>query len=153
MTVEGFVDKTSTRRRPYAIMWCNPDLAGLGQMETNTGLDIEREGNVAIASFKSVCISDVEEITSASAQLRQYIQANPPQRMVFDFHGVKFFSSQVLGLLLEARAYLKPYNGEVAIASLNPQLERVFKITNLDRLFSFYPDKTAAVEQLSGSLQ
>jgi anti-anti-sigma factor len=115
-------------------------------MQMKEGLDIAREGNVAVASFKSPCVSDAEEITNASAQLKQYLQSNPPRRMVFDFRGVKFFSSQVLGLLLEARAHLRPSNGEVAITSLSPQLQRVFKITNLDTLFRFYPDRTAAVK-------
>jgi len=120
-------------------------------METKAGLDIAREGNVAVASFKSACISDVEEITTASAQLKQYLRSDPPQRIVFDFAGVKFFSSQVLGLLLEARAHLRPHNGEVAITSLNPQLERVFKITNLDKIFRFYPDRATAIRPALGA--
>jgi len=119
-------------------------------METKAGLDIAREGNVAVASFKSACISDVEEITNASAQLRRYLRSDPPSRMVFDFNGVKFFSSQVLGLLLEARAHLKPHNGEVAITSLSPQLLRVFKITNLDKIFHLYPDRATAVQPAPG---
>jgi len=119
-------------------------------MQMKEGLDIAREGNVAVATFKSPCVSDAEEITNASAQLRQYIQSDPPRRMVFDFHGVKFFSSQVLGLLLEARAHLRPHNGEVAITSLSPQLQRVFKITNLDKIFRFYPDRAAAVQPAVG---
>ena len=119
-------------------------------MDTKPGLDIATEGNAGIASFRNTCISDVAEITSALAQLRQYIEANRPRKMVFDFDGVKFFSSQVLGLLLEARARLEPHSGQVAITSLSPQLERVFKITNLDKIFSFYPDRTAALEQTTG---
>jgi anti-anti-sigma factor len=115
-------------------------------METKAGLEIASEGGVAVASFRGACISDVAEITSASAKLKQYIQTNQPRRMVFDFHGVKFFSSQVLGLLLEARAHLRPHHGDVAVISLSPQLQRVFKITNLDSLFRFYPDRTAAVQ-------
>jgi anti-anti-sigma factor len=99
-----------------------------------------------VASFRTPCVSDVEEITNASAKLKQYIEINQPRRMVFDFQGVKFFSSQVLGLLLEARAHLRPHHGEVAVVSLSPQLQRVFRITNLDSLFRFYPDRTAAVK-------
>ncbi len=119
-------------------------------MEMKAGLDIAREGNVAIACFKSACISDSEEITRASTQLRQYIQSDPPQRIVFDFNGVKFFSSQVLGLLLEARAHLRPHNGDVAVTSLSPQLLRVFKITNLDKIFRLYPDRAAAIQPPAG---
>jgi anti-sigma B factor antagonist len=119
-------------------------------MNTKAGLAITGEGDVAIASFTSSCVCDVEEITSAAAQVRQYIETQQPRKMVFDFTGVKFFSSQVLGLLLEARAGLQPQSGEVAITSLSPQLERVFRITNLDKIFSFYPDKAAAVGQSPG---
>ncbi len=116
-------------------------------MDTKAGLDIATEGNTAVASFKGPCLSDVAEITSASAQVKQYIDTNQPKKMVFDFDGVKFFSSQVLGLLLEARARLESHCGQMAITSLSPQLERVFKITNLDKLFCFYPDRTAALQQ------
>jgi anti-sigma B factor antagonist len=120
-------------------------------MDTKTSLDIAIEGNAAIASFKSTCISDVEEITNASAQVKQYIEANRPRRMVFDFDGVKFFSSQVLGLLLEARARLESHSGQVAITSLSPQLQRVFKITNLDKIFNLYPDRAAALGQTAST--
>jgi len=57
--------------------------------------------------------------------------------VVVDFECVKFFSSTVLGLLLDIRAKLKAYNGEVVISSINPQLYRVFKITHLDKIFKF----------------
>jgi anti-anti-sigma factor len=119
-------------------------------MDTKTSLDIATEGNAAVASFKSPCLSDVTEITNASAQIRKYIETNQPHKVVFDFNGVKFFSSQVLGLLLEARARLESHSGQVAITSLSPQLERVFKITNLDKIFSFYPDRTAALQPAGG---
>ncbi len=119
-------------------------------METKAGLHIATEGNAAVASFKSSCVSDVAEITNASAQIKQYIEAHRPKQMVFDFDGVKFFSSQVLGLLLEARAHLESHCGQLAITSLSPQLERVFKITNLDKIFTFYPDRAAALQQLAG---
>jgi anti-sigma B factor antagonist len=120
-------------------------------MNAKTGLAITREGNVAVASFTSSCLCDVEEIASAATRIRQYIETDQPRKMVFDFTGVKFFSSQVLGLLLEARAGLEPRGGEVAITSLSPQLERVFRITNLDKIFNFYPDKAAAVSPAPGN--
>ena len=115
------------------------------------GLKIAREGNVAIACFTGSCICDVEEITRASARLKEFIETNRPTRLVFDFSGVKFFSSQVLGLLLDARARLEAHRGELAITSLSPQLERVFRITNLDQIFRFYSDRADAIEKFSTS--
>jgi anti-anti-sigma factor len=61
---------------------------------------------------------------------------------------VKFFSSQVLGLLLAMRTRLSSYGGQVIISAINPQLHRVFKITNLDQVFRFFPDAESAIDSL-----
>jgi anti-anti-sigma factor len=116
-------------------------------MRTTTTVEIRSEGNVAIVSFTNNCISDVEEITDASSRIRQYVQSHRPHEIIFDFSGVKFFSSQVLGVLLEARGHVKRRGGQVAVCSLDPQLHRVFRITNLDRIFAFYPDRQTALSE------
>jgi len=116
-------------------------------MGTKLDMDICSEGDVAIASFKTPCISDVEAITNASNRVREYVQGHPVHKIVFDFSGVKFFSSQVLGLLLEARGYLQGRHGKVVVCSLESQLHRVFRITSLDRIFSFFPNRRAAIDE------
>jgi len=121
----------------------------MATIESKSNLDIVSEGNTATIAFKSAYISDVEEISNASSQIRQFIHKNHPQQIVFDFAGVKFFSSQVLGLLLEARAQLKSSNGRVVVCTLDPRLHRVFKITNLDRIFPLYPDRPSALDAIS----
>ena len=112
---------------------------------------VEITGNkkAAIVAFKSASISNMEEIAAASRQIKEFIEAEQPKEMVVDFELVKFFSSAVLGLLLDIRAKLKTYDGEVVISSINPQLYRVFKITHLDRIFKFFPDKENAIKAVS----
>lgn len=119
-------------------------------MDTKQDIDICSQGDVAIASFKGPCISDFEAISHASTLVRQYVQTHRPHKIVFDFSGVKFFSSQVLGLLLEARGQLPPKERNVAVCSLDPRLQRVFRITSLDKIFSFYPDRQAAISDPVG---
>lgn len=108
--------------------------------------EITTQGDVSVVSFAKSSISNTEDIVATSEQLSKFIEQNRPRRMVFDFDGVKFFSSHVLGLLLMVRSKLEKYEGEVAISSINPQLHRVFKITNLDRVFKFFPDKERALQ-------
>ena len=115
-------------------------------METRPCLDIAREGEVAIVSFTGSCI-DVGGATNTFAQLREYLAAHPPRRMVFDFSGVTFVSTWVLSLLLEMRTRLEPQGGEVVVAALSPQLQRVLAIAHLDKTFRFYADKAAAVRE------
>lgn len=114
-------------------------------MKDEIGLEIQPNDKTAVVSFKATSISNYEGINAAAEQIRKFVDDNKPSVVVFDFEQVKFFSSQVLGLLLEIRATLKEFGGEVVISGINPQLHRVFTITNLDKIFKFYPDKIAAL--------
>ena len=113
------------------------------------GVEITSVRNAAVVAFRTASISNVEEIAVASKHIKEFIEEKHPKEVVVDFEGVKFFSSQVLGLLLDIRAKLKTYNGEVVISAINPQLYRVFKITHLDRIFKFFPDKEDAVRAVN----
>ena len=112
-------------------------------------VEVTNEAGAAVVVFKSASVSEVDVITAATKQIKAFIDENQPNKMIFDFKSVKFFSSQVLGLLLDIRAKLKPHNGEVVITAINPQLHRVFKITNLDKVFRFFPDKESAFQAMN----
>lgn len=116
----------------------------MGADEKNI-VEITGKETAAIVAFKTASISNMEEIAAASKQIKEFIEEKRPKEVVIDFEGVKFFSSAVLGLLLDIRAKLKMYDGEVVISAINPQLYRVFKITHLDKIFKFFPDKRNAV--------
>lgn len=115
-------------------------------MEEISKIEIKNEGGVTVFTFKTASINDTETITTVSRTIRDFVEENKPQKVVFDFGEVKFFSSQLLGLILAVRSRLEDYNGEVVISAINPQLHRVFKITNLDKIFRFFPDKESAVK-------
>jgi anti-sigma B factor antagonist len=115
-------------------------------MAEEVGFEITEEANTAVVAFQSASMSDVDGIAHASDKIKEFIDKNQPQRLLFDFEGVKFFSSQVLGLLLDIRARLLEHNGKVIISGINPQLYRVFRITNLDKVFEFFPNRESAVQ-------
>ena len=115
-------------------------------MEEKVRVEITSEADTAVVVFRTASIIDTEGIMAVSRRVNEFIENNHPKRVIFDFGSVKFFSSQVLGLLLEIRAKLLSHSGEVLISRINPQLHRVFKITNLDKVFRFFPDKQSALE-------
>jgi anti-sigma B factor antagonist len=108
-------------------------------------MDITTEADVVVVAFKSASMIDVDAIATAATKIKEFVEANQPGTLVFDFEAVKFFSSQVLGLLLDVRAKAAAYDGEVVVSAINPQLHRVFKITNLDKVFRFFPDRRRAI--------
>jgi len=115
-------------------------------MEDSKVIDIVEQGDVALVCFVVPSISAVGDVDVMAKDLRGFVEGKRPEKIVVDFSGVKFFSSQVLGLLVEAWKKLNAYGGRVVISGINPELGRVFKITNLDSIFDFYPDKESAVE-------
>ncbi len=121
----------------------------MGDIIMNEKISVEISGNnkSAVVSFKGASLIDADCITSAWEQIKEFLRKNQPKRVVVDFSEVKFFSSQVLGILLDVRSRVAAYGGEVVISSIEPQLHRVFKITNLDKIFNFFPDKESAARQ------
>jgi anti-sigma B factor antagonist len=118
-------------------------------MDEEIDVELTIEESAAIVTFKSTSISDVDRIALTSEKIKKFINEKKPKRLIFDFEGVKFFSSQLLGLLLDIRNKLQAYNGEVVISAINPQLHRVFKITNLDKVFRFFPDRESALKTIN----
>lgn len=117
-------------------------------MSEQAGVEITTEKDAVIVTFTAAAISDINKIAVISDKVSEFVESNHPAKLVFDFSIVKFFCSQVLGLLLQTRAKLEEYNGEVVLSAINPQLYRVFKITNLDKIFRFFPDRDSAVRQI-----
>jgi len=115
-------------------------------MAEQVDMEIATEANAVIVVFKSPSMSDVDGIAAAAAKVKQFVKTNRPRTLVFDFGGVRFFSSQVLGLLLDIRQNMAAYGGEAVVSGINPQLHRVFKITNLDKVFRFFASRQDAVE-------
>lgn len=111
-------------------------------------VEIISEQNVAIVNFQSAAICQSANITVIRDQVRAFVDKNQPANIIFDFENVKFFSSQLLGVLLDIRTRVNEYAGKVLITSINPQLYRVFKITNLNTIFQFYPDRQSAVNTI-----
>jgi len=109
-------------------------------------IQIDYSDNCAVVVFKAAALSSSKQISELSDTLRDFVEEQKPARMVFDFEAVKFFSSQVLGVLLDMRNRLKEFDGKIVISAIDPQLHRVFRITNLDKIFEFFPDRNAAIE-------
>jgi anti-sigma B factor antagonist len=119
---------------------------GVSTMSNNIDIEIKKLENAAVVVFNTTSISDVAGIEKVSSQIKQFVADNRPKKMVIDFTQVKFFTSQVLGLLLDTWRKLQASGGEVVISGINPQLHRVFKITNLDKIFRFFPDEQTALK-------
>ncbi len=109
------------------------------------------EKDTATISFNVASLAAGQILEETAQLISDLIKNSKPRNIIVDFTGVKFFSSQMLGILLDARKKLSSSSGNIAISGINPQLYRVFKITNLDKIFRFYPDVKSASRDLKKS--
>ena len=114
-------------------------------------LDIRKENGVFVISFKQASIGGIGEVEKIAETLRELIKDQNVCNMVVDFSTVSFFSSQMLGLLVDIWRRTKDKGGTLLISGINPQLTRVFRITHLDKLFDFHETTEAAVSALHTS--
>ena len=109
---------------------------------------ITTEKDITTVSFNVASLSAGQSLDEVAQKISDLIKNQSPRNIIVDFTGVKFFSSQTLGILLDARKKLSSYDGNIVISGINPQLYRVFKITNLDKIFNFYPDARTAISEI-----
>ena len=120
-------------------------------MGSKPDIRITNQDEITLVEFTSSSVSDVDSISKVSRLLQDFINLNRPLKLIFDFEQVSFFSSQVLGLLLETRKKLLDWKGQVVLSGINAQLENVFRVTNLNRVFLFFQDKAAAIQSVTKS--
>ena len=143
------MSKRSADIAKFILAVCGPDLPGVAASMAEIDMEITTEANAAVVAFKSASMSDVDRIAAAASKIRDFAESKRPHTLIFDFEAVKFFSSQVLGLLLDVRKKLAESGGQVMISGINPQLHRVFKITNLDKVFQFFPNRQEAIRMVN----
>lgn len=107
--------------------------------------------DVAVVTFSTTSLLDPAQIEIASRELYGLADLQAQRKIVLDFSGVNFFSSQLLGTLLSLDKRCKAIDGRLILCGLKPQLKRVFQTANLDRLFVMVSDEETALNKLGTS--
>ena len=106
---------------------------------------IQTVQGVALVIFQDESILDPLQVQDIGEQLHQIIEEEDRQRLILDFQKVKILSSQMLGVLIGLLKRIRSDRGRIVICGMKPDLHKVFKITNLDKLFSFYDTESQAL--------
>jgi len=89
---------------------------------------------------------------SVARQFREAVTAQIDQghtRLLLDFSRVDFIDSSCLGTLI---SLLKAINGkgEMALCALNANIQSMFKLTRMDRVFTLYGNQHDALTAMHG---
>jgi anti-sigma B factor antagonist len=83
-------------------------------------------------------------------ELARIIEAGA-KKIVVDLSETTFIDSTMLSVLLAAGKQLQPSGGQLAIVVDDRSIRKIFEITLLDRVFSMFETRSAALEQLTSS--
>ncbi|MBL7215140.1 MAG: STAS domain-containing protein [Phycisphaerae bacterium] len=83
-------------------------------------VDVSNVGDIFVISLNQASIGGIEGIERIRETLRSIVQDEQPRKLVIDFSAVCFFSSQMLGLLVDLWRRMKNAGGALLISGINP---------------------------------
>jgi anti-sigma B factor antagonist len=73
------------------------------------------------------------------------------RNVVVDFSDTTFIDSTTLGVLVGGVKRLRTNDGQLSLVCSDRNITKIFEITGLDRVFTIYPTRSEALEQVSSS--
>ncbi len=73
------------------------------------------------------------------------------KEVIVDLSDTTFIDSTTLGVLVGGVKRLRPNGGQLSLVCTDRNITKIFEITGLDRVFTIYPTRDEAVDQLQTS--
>ena len=73
------------------------------------------------------------------------------RHVVVDFSDTTFIDSTTLGVLVGGVKRLRTNEGQLSLICSDRNITKIFEITGLDRVFTIYPSRDEALEQIQSS--
>ena len=96
---------------------------------------IESGMDVTIVTFTEERIVDEEQIRELQKSFEPIIKKNENKELILNFMNVKFMTSALLGLLVRIHKKVCELGGQLRLSNLDPNLRKVFEITQLTKVF------------------
>jgi len=96
---------------------------------------IESGMDVTIVTFTEERIVDEEQIRELQESFGPIIEKNQDKELILNFVNVKFMTSALLGLLVRIHKKVCELDGQLRLSNLDPNLRKVFEITQLTKIF------------------
>ncbi len=101
--------------------------------------------DVTIVNFNDASILDAVQVEQIGEQLYELVDRKGRKKLVLDFSNVKLLSSSALGVLITLRKKADQIRGQVVLCGVRKDLRKVFKITRLNKMFTFCDDEEKAL--------
>ena len=93
--------------------------------------------DVTIVNFNDASILDTAQVEQIGEELYDLVDQRDRRKIVLDFSNVRLLSSSALGVLVTLRKKADQIKGQIVLCGMREEIRKVFKITRLDRMFTF----------------
>ena len=114
---------------------------------------VQSYADVTVVTFSDSSILDAATIDQIGKELYYLVDVQNKQKLILDFFNVQFLASLTLGVLLTLHKKIQSIKGTMVFCGLKKDLMKVFTITNLDKMFKFFPDDAAALKSFGVHVQ
>jgi anti-anti-sigma factor len=103
----------------------------------NPHLDIDPVYDDVVITFKDERMVTEDLLDRIGNDILKLAEQAPPEKwIILDFKNVKFMSSAFLGFLVKVQTTVTQCRGRLKLRNLSPDLFKVFKITQLHKIFT-----------------
>ena len=114
-------------------------------MDTATGLiSFESKGHVTLGTIVGTQVLDGMHTDDFGREACGYVKGKRGLQLLLDFRNITYLSSAALTELLRIREALRQEGGKLRLCCLSCEIQRVFRITNLEKLFHIHGDEDTA---------
>lgn len=108
------------------------------------------EGDVLLAYFQDVRIIDESRINGLGQELTDLVNNSGNEKIILNFQNVSFMSSAMIGKLVLFGKQCKTAKVHLRMCNINDNVEEVFNLMKLGKVFSIDKTEEAALKKISG---
>jgi len=112
-------------------------------------VQIHHVNGILVAEFWDCLRLDPAPIQELRRQYEAHIQGKGRPELVVDLLGVCFAGSAALGHFVAMHKFARQRGGRIIFCNVDPTVFEVFRVSKLDPLFTFVPDREAALERVA----
>ncbi len=112
-------------------------------------LEVVEDGDVTVVRLLERRIFDGEELRLLSEELATLVNEEGRNRLLINLAAVEYMSSSAIGALIAMGTKVKSRQGVVKMCGLQPDIQTMFTITQMDQLFDIRSTEEDALKAFS----
>jgi anti-sigma B factor antagonist len=114
-------------------------------MPVHRRVEVSEVGDVTVVRFVDRKILDTANIEELGDELFSLVENDGRKSLLLNFSRVEFLSSAALNKLILLDRAVKKHGGQLKLCSLRREIQDVFEITGLKRVFAIHNEESEAL--------